>query len=152
MPDDIDSHPVWAAGIVASHLDQPFLSAGPIYSEIQSEYPTQSHRRLFGNPLVDYIAKYILQQSAFAILERPAVVNNTALPDKYGYKNYASNHTYNVDDNFSVLAFNSTPVEGLHHYCYNSVTPFSQKSIENDAHDAIRTLQKITAATSQPEP
>lgn len=80
------------------------------------------------------------------------VVKNTGLARGYSYKNYAANTSYNVAETPSVVMFNASPVDGIFYYWYNSVDAMSQRNIEADARDAIRTLQRLTKTTTQPEP
>ncbi|KAJ5797810.1 uncharacterized protein N7503_007106 [Penicillium pulvis] len=80
------------------------------------------------------------------------VISNTGLASGTSYKNYATNNTYNIADIPSVVSFNPSSVDGLLYYWYNSVTPVSQKRIEKEARQAIKMLQKVTGATTRPEP
>jgi hypothetical protein len=80
------------------------------------------------------------------------VVKNTGLASGFSYKNYAANNTYNIAEIPSVVEFNPSPVDEHLYYWYNSAKPVSQKRIEADARNAIKTLQKLTGAATQPEP
>ncbi|KAA8642433.1 hypothetical protein EYZ11_005608 [Aspergillus tanneri] len=80
------------------------------------------------------------------------VVNNTGLTPGFSYKNYAANTSYNLAEIPSVVTFNPSSVDGLFYYWYNAPKPVSQRRIEKDARDAIKTLQRITKSGTQLEP
>ncbi|KAL2802930.1 hypothetical protein BJX63DRAFT_440481 [Aspergillus granulosus] len=80
------------------------------------------------------------------------VVSNTGLAPGFSYKNYAANSSYNLAEIPSIVAFNPSSVGGLFYYWYNAPQPVSQRRIESEARNAIKTLQRLTNSATKPEP
>ncbi|KAL4819965.1 hypothetical protein BDW67DRAFT_181675 [Aspergillus spinulosporus] len=110
-------------------------------------------------PILDNMRSFGLDSHEHSVLSHiyglpyyGGVVGNTGLAPGFSYKNYAANSSYNLAEIPSVVAFNPSPVGGLFYYWYNAPQPVPQRRIETEARDAIKTLQRLTNSTTQPEP